>query len=205
MCRSATERTISSDRRDGGAFIFPMHKLKQISGAAATAGLCLLVAACGVFEKDQVYACPAVFILQDAQNLTRFKPGPGRDITDIQFEAEIFNFRGACDYDEDDDLWEVDVELLVQISVERGPANRGRDIDFVYFVVLPDFEGKPGGKRIFPVKGQFEEGRTRLVYQDDVELNIPLKNPNDGGRTEIVFGFQLTPDELKFNRARRQR
>ncbi|MGB0631063.1 MAG: hypothetical protein ACPGRZ_10230 [Alphaproteobacteria bacterium] len=164
-----------------------------------------MAAACAVFEKDQVYACPAVFILQDAQNLTRFKPGPGRDITDIRFEARIFNFQGQCDYDEDDNVWEVDVELLVQISVERGPANRGRDIDFEYFVVLPDFEGKPGGKQIFPVKGKFEEGRTRLVYQDEVALNIPLKNPNDGGKTEIVFGFQLTPEELKFNRARQRR
>ena len=69
-----------------------------------------------------------------------------------------------------------------------------------YFVVLPAFEGKPGGKRIFTVKGQFEEGRTKLVYQDDVALNIPLKS-NDGGKTEVVFGFQLTPDELHLNRS----
>lgn len=182
-----------------------MYSLKRIGVAACAAALCLATAACSVFEKDQVYACPAVFILQDAQNLTRFKPGPGRDITDIRFEAEIFDFRGGCDVDEDDDKWEVEVELLVQISVERGPAAAGREIEFEYFVVLSDFQGQPGGKRIFPVKGEFEEGRTRLVYQDDVELNIPLKNPNDGGKTEIVFGFQLTPEELKFNRARWQR
>lgn len=182
-----------------------MYSLKRIGGAAVAAALCMATAACGLFEKDQVYACPQVFILQDAQKLTRFKPGPGRDITDIQFEAEIIDFRGGCDVDEDDDVWEVDVELLVLISVERGPANKGRDIEFEYFVVLPGFEGKPGGKRIFPVKGEFEEGRTRLLYQDSVELNIPLNNPNDAGKTEIVFGFQLTPDELKFNRSRQRR
>ena len=130
-----------------------------------------------------------------------FQTGPGRDITDIRFEAEIFDFRGQCNFDEDDGIWAVEVELLVQISVEKGPANRQREIELEYFVVLPAFEGKPGGKRIFTVKGQFEEGRTKLVYQDDVALNIPLKNPNDGGKTEVVFGFQLTPDELKFNRA----
>ncbi|HCH56693.1 MAG TPA: hypothetical protein DEV64_06355 [Rhodospirillaceae bacterium] len=182
-----------------------MHNLGKIGGKAAAAGLCLLAAACGVFKKDQLYACPAVFILQDAQNLTRFKPGPGRDIIDIRFEAEIFDFRGKCGFNEDDGIWAVEVELLVQISVEKGPANRQREIEFEYFVVLPAFEGKPGGKRIFTVKGQFEEGRTKLVYQDDVALNLPLKNPNDGGKTEIVFGFQLTPDELKFNRARQRR
>ncbi|CAN0579572.1 unnamed protein product, partial [Laminaria digitata] len=45
--------------------------------AVAVAGL--LVAACGLFEKDVTYRCPAVFILDDAKDLTRFKPGPGRD------------------------------------------------------------------------------------------------------------------------------
>ena len=191
--------------RPGGHIVLSMHNLGKIVGKAASAGLCLLAAACGILEKDQRYACPAVFILQDAQNLTRFKPGPGRDITDIRFEAEIFDFRGQCNFDEDDGIWAVEVELLVQISVEKGPANRQREIELEYFVVLPAFEGKPRGKRIFTVKGQFEEGRTKLVYQDDVALNIPLKNPNDGGKIEVVFGFQLTPDELKFNRARQRR
>ena len=182
-----------------------MISLKRIGGAAVVSALCLATAACGLFGEDRVYACPQVFILQDAQNLTRFKPGPGRDITDIRFEAEIFDFRGGCDVDEDDNIWEVEVELLVQISVERGPANKNKEIAFDYFVVLPDFEGQPSGKQIFPVKGEFEEGRTRLIYQDSVELTIPLNNPNDAGRMEIVFGFQLTPEELKFNRARQQR
>ena len=55
--------------------------------------------------------------------MTKFKPGPGRDITDILFEAEIVNFAGDCDYDEG----QAEIELSVQIRVERGPANKGRD------------------------------------------------------------------------------
>ncbi|MEE2997311.1 MAG: hypothetical protein VX700_09215 [Pseudomonadota bacterium] len=137
--------------------------------------------------------------------MTRFKLGPARDITDIRFEAEIFNFRGQCNYDEDGEQWKVDVELLVEISVERGPANLGRNIEFEYFVVLPGFEGKVGGKQIFKVKGNFDQGKRRLVYRDEVRVKIPLGNPIDVKGAEIVLGFQLTPDELKFNRARRNR
>ena len=112
--------------RPADTSFFPCD-LGKIRGKAASAGLCLLAAACGILEKDQRYACPAVFILQDAQNLTRFKPGPGRDITDIRFEAEIFDFRGQCNFDEDDGIWAVEVELLVQISVEKArPTGSGR-------------------------------------------------------------------------------
>ena len=146
-----------------------------------------------------------MLILHDAQSLTRFNLGPARDITDIQFEAEIFNFRGQCNYDEDGEQWKVDVELLVEISVERGPANPGRSIEFEYFVVLPGFEGKVGGKQIFAVKGKFDQRKRRLVYRDEVEVTIPLGNPIDVKGAEIVLGFQLTPDELEFNRARQNR
>ena len=80
--------------RPGGHIVLSMHNLGKIVGKAASARLCLLAtAACGILEKDQRYACPAVFILQDAgQNLTRFKPGPGRDITDIRFRSGDFRF-----------------------------------------------------------------------------------------------------------------
>ena len=104
-----------------------MHNLGKIVGKAASAGLCLLAAACGILEKDQRYACPAVFILQDAQNLTRFKPGPGRDITDIRFEAEIFDFRGQCNFDEDDGIWASRLSFWSRYPSKRArPTGSGR-------------------------------------------------------------------------------
>lgn len=181
--------------------MYDSHILRRGRAPALVAALGLLVAACGLFEKDVVYGCPAVFILEDAKNLTRFKPGVGRDITDILFEAEIVDFRGGCDYDDG----QAEIDLVVAIRVERGPANRNRDIAFEYFVAIPKFQSQPEGKRVLPVKGEFEENRTRLVYQDELQMAIPVKVPTDGAALEIVLGFQLTPEELKFNRSRIQR
>lgn len=167
----------------------------------AVSALGLLATACSWFEKDIVYKCPSVFILDDAKDLTKFKPGPGRDITDILFEAQIVNFVGDCDYDEG----EAEIELSVQISVERGPANKGRQVAFDYFAAIPKFSGQAQGKSIFRVTGEFEGNRTRMLYQDDLTMTIPVKAPTDGAALEIVLGFQLTPEELKFNRSRKQR
>jgi hypothetical protein len=181
--------------------LYGSHIIRRLSRIAPVAALGLLIAGCGVFDKDVVYRCPAVFILEDAKDLTRFKPGPGRDITDILFEAEIVDFRGGCDYDDG----EAEIELLVQIRVERGPANRNRDISFEYFAAIPAFQSQPEGKRVLPVKGAFEDNKTQLIYQDELTMTIPVKAPADGAALEIVLGFQLTPDELKFNRSRKQR
>lgn len=177
------------------------HIARTVRTTLAVSALGLLVAACGLFEKDIKYRCPAVFILEDAKDLTRFKPGPGRDITDILFEAEIVNFVGDCDYDEG----EAEIELSVQIRVERGPANKARQVAFDYFVAIPEFQSQSEGKSVFKVTGEFEGNRTRMLYQDDLEMTIPVKVPAEGSALEIVLGFQLTPEELKFNRSRKQR
>ena len=36
-------------------------------------------------------------------------------------------------------------------------------------------------------------------------MTIPVKVPRDGASLEIILGFQLTPEELKYNRSRKQR
>lgn len=179
--------------------------MRSVRATLAVSALGLLVAACGLFEKDVVYKCPAVFILDDAKDLTKFKPGPGRDITDILFEAEIVNFVGDCDYGDNDGKGEAEIELSVQIRVERGPANKGRQVAFDYFVAIPKFQTQSEGKSVFNVTGKFEGNRTRMLYQDDLDMTIPVKVPRDGAALEIILGFQLTPEELKYNRSRKQR
>lgn len=163
-----------------------------------------VLAACssGPFTKSvPQYPCPKVLILGDAGTLVRFKPGPGRDITDIQFEARIVNFIGGCLYKKDG----VDVGLNITIAVERGAAATGSAIEFDYFVAIPDFLPKPEGKRVLNVKGEFPGSRPRLFYQDEVDLFIPLSDGATGPRKEIILGFQLSPAEVEYNRSVRRR
>lgn len=161
------------------------------------------LSACGLFDKAPSFPCPKVFVLGDAGNLVRFKPGPGRDITDIVFEARIADFTGSCEYDEK--KMGVDIELLVQIELRRGPAGGDGAVSFEYFIALPDFRPSPDGKRIMPVTGKFERNLTRMMYRDEVNMFIPLADLQDGPETEIVIGFQLVPEEIEFNRLMQQR
>ena len=64
--------------------------------ALAMVFVALALAACGaVFGAGpQRVACPGVAILREAQSITQFKPGPGRDLIDVRFEGE--SVRSAC-------------------------------------------------------------------------------------------------------------
>lgn len=168
---------------------------------ALLTALGMSLGACGIFEKDiPQLPCPKVLILGDAGHLVRFEPGSGRDITDILFEAEIANFVGSCEYTKEG----VEIELRITLDVQRGPAARNPPIDFEYFVAIPKYQPRPEGKRVLPVKGAFEDNRSRLLYQDEVDMFLPLEKNGEGPDVEIVLGFQLTPEELEFNRSSRR-
>lgn len=145
--------------------------------------------------------CPNFLILGQGGELVKFRPGPGRDVTDILFEAKITDFRGSCGHDDD----EVSISLAVVFDIRRGPANLDRKAAFEYFVAIPKFFPRKEGKGTFPVAAPFKENQSRVFFRDELEMRIPLRPKEVGADYEVYLGLQLTPDELQFNRGRRRR
>ena len=162
-----------------------------------------LLHGCGLVKNKKPYPCPQVLLLNDAKKLVKFDTLRGNDITDILFESEFQHFVGKCQYSQQNGNWNIDVGLKVQIIVERGAANKEGNINFTYFVAIPAFQPSPAGKKLFQVKGKFIDSKVRLLYQDDLSMKIPVESPNLGNKLEIILGFQLSPEELNFNRRHR--
>ncbi len=168
----------------------------------ASAFIALVAAGCGLFGKNVTqHPCPQAGILPEAATLTKFRPGPGRDLTDVLFEARLTNVATICKYDSKG----VKVDMRLALVVERGPADRSRKAEFEYFVALPKFHPAPQGKEAFLMTAEFPGGQRRVRLGDEVELRIPLQAGLSAADYRIVVGFQLTKDELEFNRRRRKR
>ena len=140
--------------------------------------------------------CPRVDILEFANELVRFLPGLGRDVTDVVFRTRLVNFRGACEVDEN----EVEVELVLEFVLESGPANRSRKAAFEYFVAIPQFHPQPAGKRRFAVLVEFANNQNRALYRDEISVQIPLKKGQASSDFNIFVGFQVSEAELEYNR-----
>lgn len=147
-------------------------------------------------------ACPRVAVLKDADRITRFAPGPGRDLTDIMFDAEIVSFGGDCEHQgEAPHYTSVIMTLQVGLEITRGPANRAGDIDLRYFVRIPQFFPRQEGNSTFTVQGKFPENRDTVQVADQpIDLLIPLYGRNVGRDYEIFIGFVLNRQELEYNR-----
>lgn len=191
---------------------------RRAAGALAPAGgilAFLLLAGCSVY--DSIFGsnlpplpCPPVSVLGDASLLTRFREGDGRDLIDVLYGGEIGAVETSCEYSLNEDTgaagW-LSVEVAPVIFAERGPADRERRAVYPYFVTVVDAERRVLNKQTFDLVVEFPRNRTRTTVVDKppVALTIPLKEGVRGDSFEVFIGFQLSREELDFNRRRRAR
>ena len=163
--------------------------------ALAALGLAALLAGCAS-DKGQP-ACPGGVIPSDASKITRFRDGTGRDLTDVIAEGTIQDILVQCKYAKK----LVDVDLQIAIVAARGPADRSRVAEFEYFVAIVDPQQNIIAKQPFTIRFEFSDNRTQLGAIEQIEPKLPLPDPSKGDQYKILVGFQLTADELAWNRS----
>ncbi len=131
--------------------------------------------------------------------MTKFNPGPGRDITDVSFTGLVADFRAECKFEKD--LSAVDIRMSIVFQLSRGAGIRDRQVDFSYYVAMPYFHPKPEGKRVFVKKSEFQGNRARLGLIEEVRLTIPLARNVKHDEYRIFLGFQLSEEQVRYNRS----
>jgi len=159
----------------------------------------LSLSACKVFDKEEPPLCPRVSALADSVAVTKFRPGSGRDASDVTLKAEMTSFHGTCHYDFE--TRQMNISLELGIDAERRPAMTGRRADVAYYIAIPAFYPDPNAKQVLPVTLEFPSDSNQLHYVDSaVQISIPIADLKTLPRYEVFVGLQLTPDELTFNR-----
>ena len=158
--------------------------------------LALTIAACSETPDDAKFApaCPALSLLQDADNLTRFS-GNGHDITEMRVAARITAVPAKCMRA---DATHVRAVLSVDADVLRGPA-AGRDAFNVRYFVAVTEGGHVLQEQDFALPAQFRaqcrsgigEGRGHRAaaarHQEEIRRRLSrlYRLPPDGGRARL--------------------
>lgn len=177
-----------------------MTSLFKLSTLAATT---LLLAACGVFDKKEPPPpCPRVSIISEGQRVTQFRPGPGRDITDIALEAQISGFEDSCTFTDKNQI--VVTTALLGLVATRGPASQGEIVgDVPFFVAVINRDQQIIAKEEFSTRFAFRQGVRTVTITEELVQRLPL-NGRSSRDYEIMIGLQLTTEQLEFIR-RQQR
>lgn len=168
----------------------PFHRLAALS--VALGGL----ASCGMFNTATQFPCPAVGMPRETASLTRFREGPGRDLTDVIYEAGIADVKMACTYTSKG----VDIDLGVVLAAERGPANTSRTATVPYYIAIVDPQRNILAKEVFTTTLTFQANVSRASGIDETQETIPLPKGKSAERYGVVLGMQLTPEEVEYNR-----
>jgi len=168
----------------------------------------LAMAGCSSSEEPPPgQVCPRISVLGDADRLTKFVPGPGKDLTDVDYEVTIIDIRFGCEYTEDEnDSPILSVALAPVFEANRGPANSDRQAQFNYFVAIADPQRTILNKQDFNLPVNFPGNRSRVTVSPNdppVSVDIPPVAGRAGPDYHIFVGLQLTPEELEYNRRRR--
>lgn len=179
--------------------------MRRLSAMVAAVLLSLTVACA---EKTPPPACPGGGKLRDASTITVFRDGPGRDITDIEYRAAIFDVRGGCEYFLEENRMTMSFQAV--FDIEPGPTAEAAQIRIPYFVAIVKKGNvlieKPGFKGVFEAVATLPERRTDFRYQDAaIEIELPIGEEINPREIEILFGFQLTEEQLNYNRAQYRR
>lgn len=143
-------------------------------------------------------ACPRAVVVNDLSRLTEFRPGQGRDLSDVVFTAAIERVDASCEYDR---RRKVTMQTVVNLVVERGPADRARQAQVTYFVAVADASNQILARETFTTPVKFDGNVTRMQASDEVEQVIQLGGGTGAGY-KIFVGFPLSEEQLQYNRSR---
>jgi hypothetical protein len=152
-----------------------------------------------LFEGGPV--CPSTAVLSDAVTVTKLRPGAPAtppNPQNVVLSAEMSQAQLECDYNAERNSLTIDLEFAIRAT--RGAAAMGPDPELDYFVAVVDAEGNLLTKNILKSRPELS-GQMQEVYTETVSNFVfPLamdKRPVD---YQILTGFQLTPQELAYNR-----
>lgn len=93
------------------------------------------------------------------------------------------------------------MDLAFDGLAELGPAATSRNPTLKTFVAVTRRFNAFDKKQVYEVPVTFEAGRRQMGFVKTVEGTVlPYGGTADGRIYQILIGFQLTPDQLEYNR-----
>ncbi|WP_421792466.1 hypothetical protein [Hyphobacterium sp.] len=165
----------------------------------------LLVSGCNTFEDafannpDNPGPCPSALTLRDAQRVVELADD-SNTFAAVGFTGEINSVRSLCRYFDDRPI---NANLEIDFGFGRGPAAVGSEHTFTYFVAVTRRDNVVIHRQDFPIRVRFEPGEDRVFLTERMsEIIIPRATNNTSGTNfEIIVGFDLTDEQILWNRS----
>ncbi len=166
---------------------------------AAVGAAALATASCAQLDSRQnVGPCPVAAALYDASRFVEV--GEVERHENVAFTGSIEGVQTFCRYVENNPIT---MEVDIDFALGRGPMAEGDRKTYQYFVAVTRRDRVVIAKETFPLNVDFRRGATQVRVRERVDgIIIPRATETVSGTNfEVIVGFELTPEQLAFNRA----
>ena len=138
-------------------------------------------------------------VLYDNSRLVQFSQANAQRYSNIAFTGEMNSVHGLCRYVAADPIT---MNMDITMEFGRGPAAGADHKTYRYWVAVTRRGRAPIAKQYFDVDVRFPHGQDVIAHTEHISrIVIPRANADISGENfEILVGFDLTPDQLQFNR-----
>jgi hypothetical protein len=177
-------------------------KVNKLAGFGAVAVIAAGLGACAVGKKldsrPNVGPCPVAGALYDVSRLVEV--GEPERHENVGFTGEIEGVRGFCRYVGKDPIT---MQLEIDFAFGRGPKADGDSKTYTYFVAVTRRDRNVLAKEDYAVDVKFAKGASVVRRTEKIDgIVIPRATETVSGTNfEIITGFELTPEQLAYNRS----
>jgi hypothetical protein len=152
----------------------------------------------GTDDRPNVGPCPLMGILYDNARTVDFAQAGQERYANIEYTGEMQGIRGLCRYVDDDPIT---MRLEIDMAFGRGAAATSNRQTYRYWVAVTRRGIAPIEKQYFDVDVRFGNDAVVTRTEQIDRIVIPRATPDLSGENfEILVGFELTPEQVAFNR-----
>jgi hypothetical protein len=145
--------------------------------------------------------CPSVRIIDELSMLRQFAVGdhaPSNIVSSVTLKEKS----STCEYDNNSAI----IDMTLEFNGKVGPKGRYLQNDnplhsYPFFVAIADLNGKILAKEIFAATIHYPSQGDTGTYTETLRQIIPIKSKNSAKDYGVIVGFQLSDEELAYNRS----
>ncbi|MES1156831.1 MAG: Tat pathway signal sequence domain protein [Alphaproteobacteria bacterium] len=149
--------------------------------------------------RPNVGPCPLMGVLYDASRVVQFAAPNEERYANISYTGEMEGVRGLCRYVDADPIT---MSLSVDMQFGRGPSATSMERTYRYWVAVARRNQAPIEKQYFDVNVRWQPNQAVVAHTEEINhIVIPRATADTSGENfEILVGFDLTPQQVQFNR-----
>lgn len=149
----------------------------------------------GAGKTEAANTCPIVGVSPELGNITQLRGGEPLSETIIASVKPTCETMGNA----------VKARLAIEFKGRLGPAAikdavQEANYTIPYLIAVVNSQSQIVAKDVFAISMTYKAGQTEQSLSDLIEQSIPLQKGEKASDYRIMVGFQLSPEELAFNR-----